>query len=143
MPSRCAQNGEMTATQFLNGFGFLAIKLPRDYVRIFHDQFKVRVFHHTVKARPVAGRNLFTCRRIVNILNTVFAEHQTPIGFRFFRELRDNRFINASRLIKFAGETQPVCTRKQRQLLLIILFWNCLLRPAVFTDCDLAVFFDI
>ena len=91
----------------------------------------------------MAGWNLFARCRIVNIFNTIFTEHKSPIGFRFLWELRDNRFINARRLIKFAGKTQPICACKQCQFLLIILFWNYLLRSAVFADCDLAVFFDI
>ena len=86
---------------------------------------------------------LFTSRRIINVFNTVLAEHKSPVGFRFLWELRDNRFINASRLIKFAGKTQPICACKQCQFLLIILFWNRLLRSAVFTNCNLAVFFDV
>ena len=91
----------------------------------------------------MAGWNLFARCRIVNIFNTVFAKHQPPIGLRFLREFRHDGLINARRLVKFAGKAQPVCTRKQCQFFLVVLLRNRLLRPAVFTDCDLAVLFDV
>ena len=87
----------------------------------------------------MAGRNLFTRSRIVNVFNAVFAEHQSPIGLWFLRKFRDDRFINARRFVKFAGKAQPVRPREQRQFFFIILLWNRLLRSAVFADCDLAV----
>jgi hypothetical protein len=68
----------------------------------------------------VAGGDLFAGSRIVHILNTEFAQHQTPIGLRFIPEVCNNGFINAGSFIKFALLTQTLRPFKLDQLLFII-----------------------
>ena len=91
----------------------------------------------------MTGGYLFARCRIVDVFDAVLAQHKTPIGLRFLREFRDDGLINARRLVKFAGKAQPVRPREQRQFFLVVLLRNRLLCPAVFTDRDLAVFFDV
>ena len=113
-------------------FCLLQIYPPGHRIPIEHHLGKVSVIQNTVIRRTVAGGNLFTGGGIVHVLDAVLAQHQPPVGFRFLREVGNNRFINARRFIKFAGTAQPVGPGKQIQFLLVISRRHRLPAAAVF-----------
>ena len=118
--------------QLLDLLRLVAVDLTRHSVGVFARLIKVVILHHAVKRRAMAGRDFFARLGVIHILDAIFAQHKPPIGFRLGRELRDDAFVNARRFIKLAAETQAVCPRKKRHLLLVIRGRDGLPAAAVF-----------
>ena len=118
--------------QLLDLLRLVAVNLTRHSVGVFARLIEVVILHHAVKRRAMAGRDFFARLGVIHILDAIFAQHKPPIGFRLGRELRDDAFVNARRFIKLAAETQAVCPRKKRHLLLVIRGRNGLPAAAVF-----------
>ena len=118
--------------QLLDLLRLVAVNLARHSVGVFARLIEVVILHHAVKRRAMAGRDFFARRRIIHILDAIFAQHKPLIGLCLSRELRDDTFVNARRFIKLAAETQAVCPRKKRHLLLVIRCRDGLPAAAVF-----------
>ena len=118
--------------QLLDLLRLVAVNLACHGVGVFARLIEVVILHHAVKRRAMAGWDFFARRRIIHILDAIFAQHKSPIGFRLGRELRDDAFVNARRFIKLAAETQAVCPRKKRHLFLVIRCRDGLPAAAVF-----------
>ena len=127
-----AGNLDDALAKLLNLLGFLPVDLPGDSIRILQRLLQVAVLHYAVKAGTMAGGHFLARSRIVYILDTVFAQHQTPVAFCLLWEVGNDCFIDARRLVKFTGRTQTVCPGKQRQLFLIVGTGHRLPAAAVF-----------
>ena len=68
----------------------------------------------------MAGWNFLSRARIVHIFNAVFAQHQPPVGFRLFRKVRHQRFVDTGGLVELTVPAQSFGSVKQKQLLVVV-----------------------
>ena len=102
-------------------FRFLLVQIPGIGIRgIAQGCLIILIRKDGGYLNPMARGNPFMAYRILHILNAVFAQHHTPVGFRIAVILFQNLFIGGDGLVKLALPPEVICPVKPVQPLFII-----------------------